>query len=160
MRSRPSASAWARSCWRSRAAGRLAAARRFITWAPIDVDRDDPIVEQLPPGAHGLHWNQDGIEPPPTATELLQRPRGGRAEAFRLGRLAWGVQFHPELDQPALDGWYASWSDVLEPAGVTEPGARAADARHMPDQAGALTAIFGAFVRLVRERAAGRSAHA
>jgi GMP synthase (glutamine-hydrolysing) len=133
--------------------------KRLVAWVPLTPLADDPIVDALPPDAHGLHWNQDGIEPPPTATELLHRPRGGRAEAFRLGPLAWGVQFHPELDQRALDGWYAEWSDLLEPAGVSEPDARAADARHMPAQAALSTAIFGAFSRVVRERA-GRSAHA
>jgi GMP synthase (glutamine-hydrolysing) len=134
--------------------------RRLVSWAPLTTIAEDPILGALPPGAHGLHWNQDGIEPPPTATELLERPRGGRAQAFRLGRLAWGVQFHPEIDQPALDGWYAAWGELLEPAGVTERGARAADARHMPAQAALSTAIFGAFARLVRAGAAGRSAHA
>ena len=81
------------------------------------------------------------------------------AEGFRAGRLAWGVQFHPEVDQAAVDGWYAAWGDVLAPAGVTEAGARGADARHLPGQAALWTAIFGAFVRLVRTPA-GRSAHA
>ena len=82
-----------------------------------DRARRGPDRGSAPAGAHGLHWNQDGIEPPPGATELLERPRGGRAEAFRLGRLAWGVQFHPEIDQRALDGWYAEWSDLLDAGG-------------------------------------------
>ena len=138
--------------------------RRLITWAPIEVlDADDPVLGALPPDAHALHWNEDGIEPPPTAAELLQRPRGGRAEGFRIGRLAWGVQFHPEVDPVALDGWYASWGGLLEPAGVDEADARAADARHLPAQAALSTAIFGAFVRVAderRTRPAGRSAQA
>ena len=75
---------------------------------------------------------------------------GGRAEGFRVGRLAWGVQFHPEVDHAALDGWYAEWGELLEPAGVTEADVRAADARHLPGQAALSTAIFGAFARLVR----------
>jgi GMP synthase (glutamine-hydrolysing) len=133
--------------------------KRLVTWSPLVKLATDPIADAIPEGAHGLHWNQDGIEPPPTATELLQRPHGGRAEAFRIGRLAWGVQFHPEIDQPALDGWYAEWSDLLGPAGTTEPDARAADARHMPHQAALSAALFGAFARVVRERA-GNSAHA
>ncbi len=50
--------------------------RRLITWAPIEVlDPGDPVLGALPRGARALHWNEDGIEPPPTATELLQRPR-------------------------------------------------------------------------------------
>ena len=107
--------------------------------------RRRPGARQLPPGAHALHWNEDGIEPPPGAVELYARPRGGRAEGFRVGRLAWGVQFHPEVDQAAVDGWYAGWPELLEPAGVTEAGAREADARHLPGQAALSTAIFGAF---------------
>ena len=90
---------------------------------------------------------------PPGATELLERPQGGRAEGFRIGRHAWGVQFHPEIDSAALDGWYAEWGSVLEPAGVTEADARAADARHLPGQAALSTAIFGAFARIVRHAA-------
>jgi GMP synthase (glutamine-hydrolysing) len=123
--------------------------RRLVTWAPLKSIEDDPLLGALPPDAHGLHWNEDGIELPPTATELLERPQGGRAEGFRIGRLAWGVQFHPEVDARALDGWYAAWGNVLAPAGVTEAEARAADARHLPGQAALSAAIFGDFIRLV-----------
>src|SRR5690606_1989623 len=107
-------------------------------------------------GAHALHWNQDGIEPPPGATEIYARPPGGRAEGFRLRR-AWGVQFHPEVDAPALEHWYADWSDLLAPAGTTLGAARAADARHLPGQTELSAAIFGAFAREVAggERRAG-----
>ena len=129
--------------------------RRLVTWAPIRVfETGDPVLGAIPAGAHALHWNEDGIELPPTATELLERPQGGRGEGFRIGRLAWGVQFHPEVDQAALDGWYAAWGSVLAPAGVTEAGARAADARHLPGQAPLSTAIFGAFARSARTRPA------
>jgi len=124
--------------------------RRLVTWAPLHVIADDPVLGQIPPDAHALHWNEDGFEPPPGAVEVYERPRGGRAEGFRVGRLAWGVQFHPEVDQAAVDGWYAGWPELLEPAGVTEAGAREADARHLPGQAALSTAIFGAFTRLVR----------
>lgn len=163
--------------------------RRLVTWAPIHVlDREDPVLGAIGDGAHALHWNEDGIEPPPTATELLERPQGGRAEGFRIGRLAWGVQFHPEVDAQALDGWYAAWGSVLAEsprgrfsgestgrgrgaggagdsrrASVTEAEARRADARHLPGQAALSTAIFGAFARLVRTRTPSRpprSAHA
>src|SRR4051812_42465288 len=73
--------------------------RRLVTWAPISVIADDPVLSRIPRGAHALHFNEDGIEPPPGAVEVYARPRGGRAEGFRVGRLAWGVQFHPEVDQ-------------------------------------------------------------
>jgi GMP synthase (glutamine-hydrolysing) len=134
--------------------------RRLVAWTPLTVIAEDPVLGHVPAAARGLHWNEDGFEPPPHATEIYERPRGGRADGFRVGRLAWGVQFHPEVDAAALDGWYAEWGYVLEPAGVTEPAARAADARHLPAQAALSAAIFGAFARVVREARAGRSAHA
>jgi GMP synthase (glutamine-hydrolysing) len=126
--------------------------RRLIAWTPLEVVAEDPVLAAVPPGAHALHWNQDGIEPPAGAVEVYARPDGGRAEGFRVGRRAWGVQFHPEVDQAAVDSWYAGWPEALEPAGVTEAGARAADARHLPGQAALSTAIFGAFARLVRTK--------
>ena len=109
--------------------------RRMVAWVPLVGEWE----------GYGLHWNEDGFEPPPGAVELLQRP-DGFCEAFRIGR-ATGVQFHPEVDAAALDGWYARWGDVLKPAGVTEADARAADARHLPGQAALAEAIFGDFVR-------------
>jgi GMP synthase (glutamine-hydrolysing) len=112
--------------------------RRLVAWTPLAGEWE----------GFGLHWNEDGFEPPPGAVELLQRP-DGFCEAFRIGR-ATGVQFHPEVDAAALEGWYAAWSDVLEPAGVTEADARAADARHLPGQAALSEAIFGAFASTVR----------
>jgi GMP synthase (glutamine-hydrolysing) len=133
--------------------------RRLVRWHPLTVIAEDPVLGAIPPGAHALHWNQDGFEPPPGAVEVYERPRGGRAEGFRVGRLAWGVQFHPEVDQKAVDGWYAGWPDAVTEAGTTEAAARAADAMHLPAQAALSTAIFGAFRRLVAQRT-GRSTHA
>ncbi|MBE2318153.1 type 1 glutamine amidotransferase [Solirubrobacter sp. CPCC 204708] len=132
--------------------------RRLLTWHPLTVIAEDPVLGAIPPGAHALHWNQDGFEPPPGAVEVYARPDGGRAEGFRVGGSAWGVQFHPEVDEVTLDGWYAGWPEAVGEAGTTVADARAADARHLAGQAALSTAIFGAFTRVVRENA--RSAHA
>jgi GMP synthase (glutamine-hydrolysing) len=129
--------------------------QRLVTWAPLKVvEPDDPVLGAIPEGAHALHWNEDGFEPPPGATEIYERPRGGRAEGFRVGRLAWGVQFHPEVDQDSLERWYREWPSALDEGGVAEPEIRALDTRHLPAQAALSTAIFGAFRRVVSERAA------
>jgi GMP synthase (glutamine-hydrolysing) len=131
--------------------------RRLIAWPAIEAlpaAAGDPVLGALPTGAAALHWNEDGLEPPPGAVELLASPAGGRAEGFRLGPSAWGVQFHPEVDGAALDRWYGAWGDLLGPAGVTEAGARAADARHLGAQAALAEAIFGGFAHVVRDRAA------
>jgi GMP synthase (glutamine-hydrolysing) len=123
--------------------------RRHIAWEPIRVVAEDPVLGAIPEGAHALHWNQDRIELPADAVEVLARPDGAGAEGFRVGS-GWGVQFHSEIDAPALDHWYADWGELLEPAGVTEAAARAADARHLPGQAALAEAIFASFARHAR----------
>ena len=81
---------------------------RWLAWTPLEplpAAAGDPLFGALPAGAMGLHWNEDGFEPPPGAVELLRRP-GPSGEAFRYGDSAWAVQFHPEVDDAAVDGWY------------------------------------------------------
>ena len=129
--------------------------RRMVRWTPIEAlpaASGDPVVGALPPGAVALHWNEDGFETPPGAVELLRRPAGGTVEAFRHGRCAWGVQFHPEVGPEGLDGWYVDGDWELEEAGVTEDQARAADALHLPGQRALSDALFGGFARVVASR--------
>jgi GMP synthase (glutamine-hydrolysing) len=137
--------------------------KRMVAWAPLEplpASSGDPLLGALPPGAAGLHWNEDGFEPPPGAIELLQRP-GASAEAFRVGTYAWGVQFHAEIDDIELDGWYREWGPkALAAGGVTEAEARAADARHLPGQRALSDALFGGFARVVAAVAAHRRAAA
>jgi GMP synthase (glutamine-hydrolysing) len=137
--------------------------QRMVAWTPLDplpAASGDPVLGVLPPGAHGLHWNEDGFEPPPGAIELLQRP-GATGEAFRVGAHAWGVQFHAEIDDRELDGWYREWGpSAVAAGGVTEADARAADARHLPGQRALSEALFGGFARVVAAVAAHRRAAA
>jgi GMP synthase-like glutamine amidotransferase len=126
----------------------------WLVWTPLvplPAAAGDPLIEGLPDGAMGLHWNEDGFEPPPGAVELLRRP-GESAEAFRAGDSAWGVQFHPEVDDAALDGWYRDWPDTPAGAGTTAAAARAADALHLPGQRALSEALFGGFARVVAAR--------
>ena len=129
-------------------------AHRMVEWTPIEplpeAERD-PVVGALPNGAMALHWNEDGFEPPAGSVELLRRVAVG-AEAFRYGSMAWGVQFHPEVDPQGLEGWYLDAVSELEEAGVTEEAARAADAVHLPGQRALSEALFGGFARVVAAR--------
>jgi len=128
--------------------------RRMVAWTPLEplpAASDDPLFGSLPPGAAALHWNEDCLEPPSDAIELVRRPGTG-GEAFRFGPCAWGVQFHPEVDADALDGWYRDWPHALAAAGVDEQAARAADARHLPGQRALSAALFGGFARVVAAR--------
>jgi len=121
--------------------------RRLVHWLPLEVtDPADPLFGALPAGAHGLYWNEDGFEPPPGAVELVRRTTPS-CSAFRRGR-AWGVQFHPDADAGVLDHWYRGWSHAPGAAGTDEASARAADARHLGEQAAVARALFGSFARL------------
>ncbi len=124
--------------------------RRLVAWTPLEplpAAAGDPLFDALPAGGMALNWNEDGLEPPPGAVELLRRVDGAGAQAFRHGR-AWGIQFHPEVDAATLDAWYAGWPAAVTAAGTTEAQARAADARHEPGQTEVAAAIFGGLVRV------------
>jgi GMP synthase (glutamine-hydrolysing) len=134
-------------------------ARRTIAWRRLERlprAEDDPLLGGLPSPVPALHWNEDVFDLPPGATELLGRAGDG-VEAFRAGACAWGVQFHPDVTAAMLERWYASYGDWLGQAGVDLDEARAADARHLPDQAVLADRLFGGFARVVTERAAARS---
>ena len=74
---------------------------------------------------------------------------GAPTEAFRAGWHAWGLQFHPEVDGPALDGWYRGYRQWVGEAGTSETSARSADARFLTLQAVAAERLFGAFADVV-----------
>ena len=125
--------------------------RRHLDWLelePLEAAAGDPVLGALPAGAAGIHWNEDGFDLPPGAVELLRSPAGS-GEGFRVGERSWGVQFHPELDEAALEDWYGTWHSALAEAGVSEAEARAADREHLPRQRALSDAIFGGFAGVV-----------
>jgi GMP synthase (glutamine-hydrolysing) len=122
--------------------------KRMVEWAQVErlpAADDDPVFGALPRSVEALHWNEDAFSVPDVAVELLSRAGPG-GEAFRAGRSAWGIQFHPETDAAALENWYAD-VDWLREAGIDEEAARAADRVHLPGQAAVADAIFGGFAR-------------
>ena len=132
---------------RHRAHAWSAATSTGSSCAPLPAADGDPVLGALPPGAHGVHWNEDGFDLPPGAVELLRSPAGS-GEGFRAGERAWGVQFHPELDEESIGHWYVDWHTALGAAGVTEAAARAADRRAPARPGGAL----GRDLRRIRAR--------
>jgi GMP synthase (glutamine-hydrolysing) len=119
--------------------------RRAVRWVELARIADDELV---PERVWALHWNEDAIEPPPGATELLERGGLGCA-AFRAGS-GLGLQFHADVDGPTLAGWYERYGDWVTAAGVELAAAQAADAEHLSGQPATAEAIFGGFVRRAR----------
>jgi GMP synthase (glutamine-hydrolysing) len=125
--------------------------RRVVTWlelSALPAATEDALLSGAGSPIRGLQWNEDVFALPPGATQLLTGAPAG-VPAFRAGHSAWGVQFHPEVDGATLDGWYAHYGAWLGQAGVSEPDARAADDRHLPQQAELAERLFGAFARVV-----------
>jgi GMP synthase-like glutamine amidotransferase len=129
--------------------------QRIVKWAPVGklpAAEGDPVVGPLPDPVFALHWNEDGFTVPPGAVELLSRAADA-GEAFRWGEHVWGIQFHPEADADALEGWYSD-VDWLAEAGVEEEAAREADRVHLPGQRATAEGIFGGFASYVVTRTA------
>jgi hypothetical protein len=65
----------------------------------------DPLFGPLPITPDVIQWHVDAIvELPPGAIHLASSPVC-EVEAFRLGRLAWGIQFHIETTPALLREW-------------------------------------------------------
>ncbi len=70
---------------------------------------------------HVYHWHKEGFELPAGA-ELLVEGDIFRNQAFRYGQSAYGVQFHPEMQEPIMRHWLEAASHML-----VEPGAQQAE---------------------------------
>ena len=120
-----------------------------LRWSPLVSLAEDPVFGSLPDEAAALHWHEDGFEPPPDAVELLARP-GTSGSAFRVGRVAWGIQSHPEARLQELETWYGRWPESPSRVGSSLEEARIADAAMLARQQPAVAqAIFGAFAAVV-----------
>lgn len=77
----------------------------------------DPLLGQLPVefAAHLTH--AQSVLALPAEARLLARSDGEPIQAFRIGRHAWGVQFHPEFDEHIMRGYLETQSRDLEGEG-------------------------------------------
>ena len=69
---------------------------------------------------HVYHWHHEGFALPAGA-ELLAGGERFPHQAYRYGANAFGVQFHPEVDQTILEHWLVEGAHEL-----TAPGAQSA----------------------------------
>jgi GMP synthase (glutamine-hydrolysing) len=83
-----------------------------IGWIDVeltDAGADDSVLGSLPRRFTGLVWHHYTYEIPAGAIELARTER--TTQAFRLGEACWGVQFHPEVTAPQLEGWIVDFED-------------------------------------------------
>ena len=76
-----------------------------VGWLPLRVLASGGLFAGIPSPFEALEWHAQSFSPPPGATVLAARDGDDGAQAFRVGRRAWGLQFHPEVDEAMLDAW-------------------------------------------------------
>ncbi len=87
-----------------------------IGWAPVDFTSaaaDDVLLHGLPDRLCVLHWHGDTFTLPAGGELLASNDRYER-QAFRVGPVAWGLQFHMEVTAEAVEGFLAAFADEAD----------------------------------------------
>jgi GMP synthase-like glutamine amidotransferase len=119
---------------------------------------DDPLLAGLGDTMDVLHWHGETFELPPGAVLLASSTRYTN-QAFRLGRRAWGLQFHVEVDLAGVRAFLEASGDEVVAAGV-EPQSIEATAVDLLGAEGSRALrhrVVDRFCELVRARALERA---
>ena len=84
-------------------------------WRQVAVTEEaaaDPVFAALPKTFSTFQWHDDTFTLPVGAVHLATNGVT-RNQAFRIGRAAYGFQFHFEADQRLVRDWNASFSELL-----------------------------------------------
>lgn len=76
-----------------------------IGWYTVELVRDDPLFNGLPKNIDVLQWHEDTFDIP-TDGVLLAIGKDVRNQAFRVGRCAYGLQFHIEVTPQMITDWF------------------------------------------------------
>ncbi len=138
--------------------GRMSAPE--IGWVPVRLGaagRTDPLFGPLGSSFRALQWHSCDCDPAPGAIRLAEGERC--LQAYRLGELAWGIQFHAEVTQADFEAWIDAWQSRPESGdGPEDPDALRAQTRGLIAGWNALgRALFGRFLDQALE-ALGRAA--
>jgi GMP synthase (glutamine-hydrolysing) len=85
-----------------------------IGWLEVELTpegRADPVVGVLPPRTEAFQWHHYTFGIPEGGTELARSEIC--TQIFRVGRYAWGFQFHAEVTLPMVQAWIAEEVDGL-----------------------------------------------
>ena len=77
-----------------------------VTLTPAAVD--DDLFSAVPASFAPLHWHGDTVVLPTGAVRLASSELYPN-QAFRVGRRAWGIQFHLEADRALVEAFAAEW---------------------------------------------------
>lgn len=87
-----------------------------VAWTPEA--GEDPLFSGAATPRRGIHWNSDIVTRLPDGALLMATAPGGEIQAARFTETIWGVQWHPEIDEPLLRRWVDEEPDQPRRAGV------------------------------------------
>ena len=88
-----------------------------------DAAHNDSLMQGLTPQMKCLQWHSVAVTQPPTGAELLASSPDCTWQAMRVGKHAWGIQFHVELQDQTISEWnevpaYAAALDKVKGPGA------------------------------------------
>lgn len=84
-------------------------------WRSVELTgdgREDPVLGRLPERFHSFQWHDDTFVLPRGATRLAGN-MDAHNQAFRIGRAAYGMQFHFEADRSLVGSWSRDHAAII-----------------------------------------------
>ena len=92
-----------------------------VGWYEVEMTEEaaaDPLMSVLGPEPEVIQYHYDTFNWPEVPAEVtILGTANGMNQAFRVGKNAWGTQFHIEMNLPTMLGWIASYPRAFEKAG-------------------------------------------
>jgi GMP synthase (glutamine-hydrolysing) len=92
-----------------------------VGWYEVEMTEDaaaDPLLSVLGSQPQVIQYHYDTFNWPEVPAEVtILGTANGMNQAFRVGKNAWGTQFHIEMNLPTMLGWIASYPRAFEKAG-------------------------------------------
>lgn len=122
-----------------------------IGWGTVELTADaatDELLGDLPASVPVLHWHGDTFDLPAGAIRLGSNENYAN-QAFRLGRRAWGLQFHVEVDATAVERFVAAFAAEAQAVGVDPAEISRSAAGRLPAREEIGRVVGGRFAALV-----------
>jgi GMP synthase-like glutamine amidotransferase len=84
-----------------------------------DAAADDPLLGNLPETTRSLQWHSFEVRDLPPGSVTMVGSERCANQAFRVGPVAWGLQFHLEALAGTAVAWSVGHGDELAEAGLT-----------------------------------------
>ncbi len=125
--------------------------------AKRDIAVTDPLFADVPLLPDVIQWHHDEITELPAQAVLLAASTRCPHQAFRVGPVAWGVQFHIEADISLVARWAERDAEVLARLGRSPDDVLATVAAVLPETTDVWRPFTARFVALVRGEISDRT---